>query len=342
MMMATILYVDHDEAAQKLIQATLGKQYNIVIAADGPTAIQYCAMIQPELVLIDLALPDIDGYELVSRLKMFMPQTPILVIGNDNFERDKPQGFVTSSNGFLTKPIQLDALLQSIQAQLPPLAQSPEISAPLSDDKAVKQFELQIAALNQANQRLASLNAISALIGTSLDLEHLMDEILAQIHKTIDFDSATLLLLKGDILEAAASRGFLDYRRGMNIYRKNEKNSAWHAVNNKLPLIIKDVTQSEYWEPRPELSRIRSWLGVPLIYKDRVVGVLTLDKNDADAFTDTDARYVFTLAYQIAIAVENTQLFEEWEDQATRLKLINEVGREISTILEMNNLFPAL
>ncbi|HXV96894.1 MAG TPA: response regulator, partial [Anaerolineae bacterium] len=103
MMMATILYVDYDEAAQRLIQAALGKQYNIIIAADGPTAIQYCAMIQPDLILIDLALPDIDGYELVSRLKMFMPQTPILVIGNDNFERDKPPGFVTNSNGLLTK-----------------------------------------------------------------------------------------------------------------------------------------------------------------------------------------------------------------------------------------------
>jgi GAF domain-containing protein len=340
--MATLLYVDYDKAAQRLIQTTLGKQYNIVIAADGPTAVQYCAMIQPDLILIDLALPDIDGHELVSRLKMFMPQTPILVISNDDFERDKPQGFITNSDGFLTKPIQIDALLQSVHALLPPLAKLPDFPAPLSDDKAVKQFEVQIAALNQANQRLASLNAISALIGTSLDLEHLMDEILAQIHKIIDFDSTTLLLLKGDMLEAAASRGFSDYRRGMNIYRKNEKNSAWHAVNNKLPLIIKDVTQSEYWEPRPELGRIRSWLGVPLIYKDRVVGVLTLDKNEPDAFTDIDARYIFTLAYQIAIAVENAQLFEEWENQATHLKLINEVAREISTILEMDNLFEAL
>ncbi len=340
--MATILYVDYDEAAQQLIESTLGKQYNVVIAADGPTAVQYCAMIQPDLILIDLALPDIDGHELVSRLKMFMPQTPIIVIGNDKLRRDKLQSSIANSNGLLTKPIQVDDLRQSVHALLPPLAALPEFPTPLADDQAVKQFQVQIAALNQANQRLASLNAISALIGTSLDLEHLTDEILAQIHKTIAFDSATLLLLKGDFLEAAASRGFSDYRRGMNIYRRNEKNSAWHAVNNKLPLIIKDVTQNEYWEPRPELSRIRSWLGVPLIYKDRVVGVLTLDKNEPDAFTDIDARYVFTLAYQIAIAVENTQLFEEWEDQATRLKLINEVAREISTILEMNNLFEAL
>lgn len=339
--MATILYVDQDQAAQKLIQNTLGEQYNVIIAADGPTAVQYCAMIQPDLVLIDLALPDIEGHELVSRLKMFMPQTPILVIGDDKLECDRWSNFSSNSNGFLSKPIQVDELLQSVHVVLPPLAPSPEVT-PLPDDQAVKQFQFQIAALNQANQRLASLNAISALIGTSLDVEHLMDEILAQVQKTIDFDSATLLLLKGDFLEAAASRGFSDYRRGMNIYRRNEKNSAWHAVNNKLPLIIKDVGQSEYWEPRPELSRIRSWLGVPLIYKDRVVGVLTLDKNEPDAFTDTDARYVFTLAYQIGIAVENAQLFEEWEDQATRLKLINEVAREISTILEMNNLFEAL
>ncbi|NJN93168.1 MAG: GAF domain-containing protein [Anaerolineales bacterium] len=336
--MATILSIECDEAAQKIIESALGRQYNVVMAGDGPTAVQYCAMIQPDLILIDLALPEIEGPELVARLKMFMPQTPILVFGQD----EAGQNLVPHATGFLSKPVQTEALLKNVHSLLPPPAISPEFLITPSDDQAVNQLESQIAALNQANQRLASLNAISALIGTSLDLEHLMDEILAQIYKTIAFDSATLLLLKGDFLEAAASRGFSEYKRGMNIYWKNEKNSAWHAVKNKLPLIISDVSQSEYWEPRPELSRIRSWLGVPLIYKDRVVGVLTLDKNQPNAFTDTDARYVFTLAYQIAIAVENAQLFEEWEDQATRLKLINEVGREISTILEMNNLFEAL
>jgi sigma-B regulation protein RsbU (phosphoserine phosphatase) len=90
------------------------------------------------------------------------------------------------------------------------------------------------------------------------------------------------------------------------------------------------------------LTQIRSWLGVPLIYKDRVLGVLTLDKNEPNAFIDADARYVFTLAYQTAIAVENTQLFEEWEEQSTRLKLINEVTQEINTLLDVDQLFEAL
>lgn len=337
--MVTILHVDADEQTQVMVQSALGKSYNIITAADGPTAIQYCAMLQPDLILMNAALPGIAEDELISRLKMFMPQTPILIIANSQNQGRFPSSKV---NGVLTKPLSAAKVAHAVQALLPPLAKPSEIAASLSSKEAVRQLELQIEALNRANKRLASLNAVSALIGTSLDLEHLTDEILAQIHRIIDFDSATLLLLKGDILEAASSRGFTEYRRGMNVYTRSDRNSAWRVVNNKLPMIIRDVTTSEYWESRPELGRIRSWLGVPLICKDRVVGVLTLDKNEPDAFTEADARYIFTLAYQIAIAVENAQLFEEWEDQATRLKLINEVAQEINTILNVDDLLAAL
>jgi len=337
--MATILHIDHDEAAQKSVQATLGVHHNVVAASDGPTAIQYCAMIQPDLILMETGLPGVNGHQLISRLKMFMPKTPILLLttqhGNGQLKKLK-----NSSDGLLIKPIDEKTLWETVQTLLPQPVRVPTLAT--LPDQVVDQFENQIAALNQANKRLASLNAVSALIGTSLDLEHLTDEVLNQIHRTIDFDSATLFLLKGNILEAAASRGLLEHQRGMNIYRKSDHNSAWQVVKNKLPLIINDVTTSSYWEPRPELGRVRSWLGVPLIYKDRVVGVLTLDKNDPEAFVDADARYLFTLAYQIAIAVENAQLFEEWENQAARLKLINEVAQEITTILDVKNLFNAL
>jgi signal transduction histidine kinase/CheY-like chemotaxis protein len=341
--MATILYIDQDEAAQKFIHSAMGKKHNMIAAGDGPTAIQYCAIIQPDLVLMEADLPDIDSYQLAARLKMFMPHTPILVITDNYFDQGEAQGWVAHADGFLHKPLKARNLRKAVQTHLPPPAKSPEFTSTLSpDDKIVQQFEAQISVLNQANQRLASINSISALIGISLDLEHLTDEILAQIHKTIDFDSSTLFLLKGDILEAAASRGFSEAQRGMNVYPKNKRNSAWRVVDNKLPLIISDVTRSDTWEYRPELNRIKSWLGVPLIYKDRVVGVLTLDKNETDAFTDADARFVFNLAYQIAIAVENAQLFEEWEKQSTRLKLINEISQEINTILDEDNLLQSL
>lgn len=342
--MATILHVNHEDEAQKSIQEELGEQYNWISATDAPTAIQYCAMIQPDLILMDLDLPDVDGRELTLRLKMFMPQTPILNIVSKHSTLKLPEVSIAGSDDVIVKPINIQELQHKVQTLLSKTNSLDKLSAAseLLDEKVVAQFETQIAALNQANKRLASLNAVSALIGTSLDLQHLMDQILGQIHKTIEFDSATLFLLKGSLLEAAASRGLSEHQRGMNVYTKSERNSAWHVVGNKLPLIINDVQKSDFWEARPELSKVRSWLGVPLIYKDRVVGVLTLDKNEVNGFTDADARYVFTLAYQIAITVENAQLFEEWEDQATRLKLINEISQEITTILDVDNLFDAL
>ena len=354
--MTTILHIDPDEAAQELIQSVLGQQYNVVTASDTPTAVQYCAMIQPDLILINSVLPNIDGQGLVARLKMFMPQTPILVItdhqpppvSDTTYGFDDPHARSFPADNHLIESIDIAGLLPRVQSLVPAPVHPSELATLWRDPELPKtqaiinRFEAQIAALNRANKRLASLNAVSALIGTSLDLEHLTDEILAQIHKTVDFDSATLFLLKGNILEAAASRGLLEYRQGMNTFSENERNSAWRAVYNKLPLIINDVAESKYWEVRPELSKIRSWLGVPLIYKDRVVGVLTLDKNEPNAFTDADARYIFTLAYQIAIAVENAQLFEEWEEQSTRLKLINEVSQEINTLLNVDELFEAL
>jgi signal transduction histidine kinase/CheY-like chemotaxis protein len=339
--MATILYIDQDETAQKFMQMAVGKKHHMIAASDGPTAIQYCAIIQPDLVLLEAGLPDIYSYQLAARLKMFMPDTPILVITDTGPGQGEDQRWV--ADGFLNKPVTAKTLRKEIQAHLPSLINAPEsVSALFPDDKIGQYFEAQIAALNQTNQRLASINAISALIGISLDLEHLTDEILAQIHKTIDFDRAILFLLKGDVLEVAASRGFSEYRQGRHVFSRDTGNFLWRVVDNKLPLIIRDASQSQPGEQTPELGPIESWLGVPLVHRDRVVGVLTLEKGEANAFADTDARFVFNLAYQIAIAVENVQLFEEWEKQSTRLKLINEVAREINTILDEDDLLQTL
>jgi GAF domain-containing protein len=295
-------------------------------------------MLQPDLLLIDFALPDIGVAELARRLKMFMPHTPILGLPPVSPVIPAP---VDGLDRILTKPLDLQTLAAQLRAMLPP-AMPPSQWAALPPAEAAARFESQIAALNLANQRLASLNAVGAIIGSSLDLNHLTDQVLQQLHTTSDFDSATLFLLKGNILEAAASRGLSGHGHGLNIYPKSEQNSAWQVVRHRLPLVINDVTGSSYWEPRPELAQVRSWLGVPLVVKERVVGVLTLDKNLPGAFSDADARYLFTLAFQIAIAVGNAQLFQEWERQATHLKLINEVNQEITAILEVSTLYDRL
>jgi signal transduction histidine kinase len=322
--MTTIIHINPNPEMQMQVRQGLAHTYQLVSVNDAPTAIQYAAMIHPIMILIDADVPGLS--ELTLRLKMFMPETPILMFADQST-------VVTGGDDVLYRPFSNYELQHAVQQLLKKYA------SPLPTDHAL---EHQITSLSEANQRLASLNTISALIGTSLDMVHLTDEILGQLQKIIDFDSATLFLLKGNVLEAAASRGFSEFGQGMNTFLETEYNSAWRVVKNKLPLVINDVTESRYWENRPELSRVRSWLGVPLINKDRVVGVLTLDNNESGAFSESDARHVFTLAFQIATTVENTQLFEALESQATRLKLINEVSQELTTILDLGSLYNTL
>ncbi len=325
--MTTIIHINAHSQTQQHVREALESAHTLISVADAPTAIQYCAMMHPDLIIIDSRITEF--LQLSARLKMFMPDAPVLVLTLAGWPAVAPdnQNPVYHCAG---NPSELRQQVDQLVAQ--------GVAGPLP----ATALENQIAALSEANQRLASLNAVSALIGTSLDLEHLTDEILQQIEKTVDFDSATLFLLKGNVLEAAASRGLHNYRRGLNLFARSDNNSAWHVVQNKLPLVINNVTHSDLWQPTPELDQVRAWLGVPLIFKDRVVGVLTLDKNEPDSFSEADARYIFTLAFQIAIAVENTQLFEEWERQAARLKLINEVNQEITTILDAGNLYHTL
>ena len=112
--MATILHINPSESAQKSIQHLFGVQHNVVSVADGPTAVQYCAMIQPDLILMDSSSGAIDVQELTQRLKMFMPQTPVLVFVDSTRDGGDLKKLGASANGLVQKPIYHKALEQQV------------------------------------------------------------------------------------------------------------------------------------------------------------------------------------------------------------------------------------
>ena len=147
--MATILYIDRDETAQNFIHSVLGQKYNLLSATDGPTAVQYCAMIQPDLILISLELHDIDGYELTCRLRMFMPQTPVQVVGklapeegDSKADDNQLKNFMAHANGVLTMPLEAQELLERVQSLIPSAAQIPVIPPSLLDGNISQEHKL--------------------------------------------------------------------------------------------------------------------------------------------------------------------------------------------------------
>jgi signal transduction histidine kinase len=83
---------------------------------------------------------------------------------------------------------------------------------------------------------------------------------------------------------------------------------------------------------------IRSWLGVPLMVQDRVMGMLTLSKNERGYYAERHARTVTTIANQAAVAIENARLFEEAESRTRELAALIEISKDVASKLELRPL----
>src|SRR5207244_12997125 len=100
-----------------------------------------------------------------------------------------------------------------------------------------------------------------------------------------------------------------------------------HAAEQRQAVLVRDVKKdSRYIETNPET---RSELAAPLIYKDKVIGVLDLEHTRRGFFTDDHERTITTLGAQVAIAIENARLYEEIARQEKRLERDLALAREL-------------
>ena len=88
-MKPTILIVEDDKAVQRLMKAAMDNAgYHQQIAADGQSAVTLALSLQPQVILLDLGLPDLDGVEVIRKLRSWS-ETPIIVVSARGEERDK-------------------------------------------------------------------------------------------------------------------------------------------------------------------------------------------------------------------------------------------------------------
>lgn len=118
---ATILVVDDMPANLRLVANLLEKYgYTVAVAQDGREALKRAELIQPDLILLDVMMPDMDGIETVRRLK-FKEATkdiPVIFMTALDAERDKVVGFVAGGVDYVTKPFQIAELMARIDHQL--------------------------------------------------------------------------------------------------------------------------------------------------------------------------------------------------------------------------------
>lgn len=116
-----ILIVEDEEALARMIGWQLeAAGYEVELATNGTAALQYASAYRPDVVILDLRLPDIHGYEVCQQLrKLYHPWVvPILMLTALNQPIDQLRGFAHGADAYLTKPCEMSELLKTINLLL--------------------------------------------------------------------------------------------------------------------------------------------------------------------------------------------------------------------------------
>ncbi len=120
--MKTILIVEDVALNRDLLVQLLEDEYRLQIAEDGVQALERAASVRPDLILMDLSLPRLDGWEATRRLKAdpSLARVPIVVVSAHAMRGDEERARACGCDGFLTKPIDETLLFDTLARHLGP------------------------------------------------------------------------------------------------------------------------------------------------------------------------------------------------------------------------------
>lgn len=120
--MTRVLVVDDDDQLLRTLRISLSaRQYEVAVSAGGTEALRQVACWQPDLVVLDLGLPDMDGVDVIRSMRC-CSRVPILVLSGRSGTRDKIQALDAGADDFVTKPFDMDeflAHLRSVARRIP-------------------------------------------------------------------------------------------------------------------------------------------------------------------------------------------------------------------------------
>lgn len=195
-----------------------------------------------------------------------------------------------------------------------------------ADQAAVAISNAQLFEREQRRRQSAEILAqASATINATLELPQVLDRILKQIQTVVAYDSASVMALDEDELEIIACYGFgkPDEVIGQR-FPVGPTIPALHVINERQPRTYSDVFEDfpsfHDHDLTNESSLIRSWMGVPLLVREQVIGLITLDRFKVQPFTRDEVALTSALANQAATAIENARLYEEVQRYAGELE----------------------
>ncbi|GEM_PF-3204990 len=181
---------------------------------------------------------------------------------------------------------------------------------------------------------LTALNTIAQSLTKSLELDEMLESIVSHVAQVMQARICTIRLVEGDELTIGAAVGYKDESARQHRIKIDERLA--HLIRDGEPLVIEDLWAAEVPESRRERAKqegVHSFLGVPMISKGKIIGVLSIYEEKPHRFTEGESSLLLTIANQAALAIENARLYERIREHAGELEqLVEERTKELKAI----------
>lgn len=169
-------------------------------------------------------------------------------------------------------------------------------------------------ALSQAGQEVSG----------NLDFEAVPGLVLDQLAEVLPYERCSIMIERDNMLVIAAQRGFpADERTNRLRIAIRSDDVFLEMAQTHQPVVYPDVTQVMGWQLVPWLPLNKSWMGVPLIVREKAIGMLSITRRPADAFSSEDALLAVAFAGQAAIALQNARLYNELAEAYHNLEILD-------------------
>ena len=192
--------------------------------------------------------------------------------------------------------------------------------------------------LDRRAQQLAAVAQVSTASSQELDMQKMLETVVYLTQRQFNLYHAHVFTYREekDELQIVAC----GYREGdehegthgtSTIPLAQEQSLVTRAARTRQAVIVNDVLNEPGWLPNPLLPDTRAELAVPLFVGDELLGVLDVQADHVNAFTEEDANIQMTLASQVATAMQNARSFAQAQKQAERETMLNTINQKIQS-----------
>ena len=307
--------------------------FEVITASDGLEGLQLAFSERPDLLIVDLQMPNMSGLELLRRLRLRQVDTPSILITAHGSEQVAIQALRLGVRDYVIKPFVVEEMKEAIDRALR------ESRLSLEREQLINQLKGSNHRLKQHAQELNALYSIGKSVSSTLDLETILQRVVEAAVYLSATDQGSLMLIdeRGD-LYVRASKTKESKVRSLN--ERIQDHEAGRVMRNKNTTILKAETLPLHVATA---SKAHAVAYIPLVTQGTSIGVLAVANHKKDRpLTDRETRVLSALGSYAAVAISNARLHHRIAAQRNQLHtIINQSDNPILVVDHDQNLVVA-